>query len=85
MFKMEFRDIKYRGLQILFYELRIEQKNIEKDQLELAINSYYSNLSWYKNLALKCRLIKVHPLVKAYEHVLTRLNKGERLIEIIKE
>ena len=51
---MEFRDIKYLGLQtkfarreiqILFCELRIEEKNIEKDQLELAINSYYSNLS----------------------------------------
>ena len=74
-----------RKFQILLYEIKIEEKNIEKDELELAINSYYSNLSWHENLALKCGFMNVHPMVEAYENVLIRLNRNERLIDIVEK
>ena len=68
-----------KSIDVIIHSIRIEQKNIETEELESAINDYYSNLSWYKNLALKVGLVKKPTTIEAYEDVLSYRQKNSNL------
>ena len=60
-----------RGIEVIISSIRIEQKNIETEELESAVSDYYSNLPCYKSLALKVGLVKKPITIEAYEEVLS--------------